>query len=66
MMHRLVNAQGGSMSLITPAQVVTIRRALQKLAGQGVIFDLGYAGRRKVWASERVGLRLKIRMMQVR
>jgi hypothetical protein len=50
--------------IVTATQVVAVRRALQKLAHEGVIYDLGYGGRRKVWANERLGLRVKIRMLQ--
>jgi hypothetical protein len=50
---------------VTAAQIVAVRRALQKLASEGAVFDLGYDGRRKAWANERVGLRYKIRMMQL-
>jgi hypothetical protein len=58
-----VGAQG--VTLVTAAQIVAARRALQKLAGEGAVFDLGYSGRRKAWANERLGLRHKIRMMQM-
>lgn len=51
-------------TLLTAAQVVATRRALRKLADDRRIFDMGYLGRRKVWASERVGLPLKFAEMQ--
>ena len=49
---------------LTDTQITATRGALQRLAREGSIIDLGYGGRRKVWASERVGLPLKIRAMQ--
>ena len=49
---------------LTDTQIVATRRALHRLAREGSVIDLGYGGRRKVWASERVGLPLKIHPMQ--
>jgi hypothetical protein len=39
-------------TLITAAQEVAARRALRKLADEGAVNDLRYAGRRKAWANE--------------
>jgi hypothetical protein len=52
---------------LNAAQLVTVRRALQKLAGEGAVVDLGrrgWSGGRRRWASERAALRYKIHAMQ--
>ena len=44
----------------------SVRRALTKLAAEGLIFDLGrhWPGGRRHWANERIALRFKIRAMR--
>ena len=49
---------------LTDTQITATRGALRRLAREGSVIALGYGGRRKVWASERVGLPIKIHQMQ--
>jgi hypothetical protein len=61
-----VQPDNAGQLLVTEAQLVSVRRALRKLAKTTAIYDLSrhWPDGRQRWAGERLGLRYTIRRMQ--